>query len=90
VLWGIDAPRLRLRSPAGITDPGRLAVGVYADIVVFDAGTSVTRRPSRLPKQLAIGIRHVVVNGAPVLRDGAPTSARPGRGIRLETPRARD
>jgi N-acyl-D-amino-acid deacylase len=75
---------------AGITDRGRLAVGAYADIVVFDAGTVCDTATFENPKQLAVGIRHVVVNGAPVLRDGAPTGARPGRGIRLITPRARD
>jgi N-acyl-D-amino-acid deacylase len=75
---------------AGITDRGRLAVGVYADIVVFDAGIVCDTATFENPKQLAVGIRHVVVNGAPVLRDGAPTGALPGRGIRLETPRARE
>jgi N-acyl-D-aspartate/D-glutamate deacylase len=33
------------------------------------------------------GIRHVLVNGTPVVRDGAPVSgALPGRPVRAEAP----
>lgn len=40
------------------------------------------------PRQLAAGIRHVLVNGTTVLREGEPTGARPGRGLRLHPPLA--
>jgi N-acyl-D-aspartate/D-glutamate deacylase len=75
---------------AGIADRGRIAAGLYADIVAFDPETACDTATFEDPKRLAVGIRHVVVNGVPVLRDGEPTGARPGRGIRLEAPRARD
>ena len=49
----------------------------------------VTRAADRAtfenPKQLAVGIHHVIVNGEPVLRDGDPTGARPDRGLRRST-----
>ena len=34
------------------------------------------------PVQTSVGIRHVLVNGVPVVRDGAVTGARPGRALR--------
>ncbi len=43
------------------------------------------RRPgdlSRQPHAYAVGMRHVFVNGAQVLRDGEPTGATPGRVVR--------
>ena len=33
------------------------------------------------PHQYAVGMQHVVVNGVPVLRDGEPTGAMPGRAL---------
>ena len=34
------------------------------------------------PHQYAVGVQHVVVNGVPVLRDGEPTGAMPGRALK--------
>ena len=34
------------------------------------------------PFRLSQGVRHLLVNGAPVLLDGRQTSARPGRVLR--------
>ena len=54
----------------------------FADLVVFDAGrigtTSDYDRPRRDPK----GVRHVLVNGRCVVRDGKLTDELPGRAIR--------
>src|SRR2546423_1277983 len=33
------------------------------------------------PHQLAVGVKHVFVNGAQVLKDGEPTGAKPGRAL---------
>lgn len=62
----------------GLSDRGALVPGMAADIAVFDLerlGTSVS------PRELIArprGVEHVLVNGVPVIRDGEPTSARPG------------
>jgi len=72
-MTGLAAAALDLR------DRGRLAPGCYADIVVFDPDTVLDRATYAQPHQFPAGIRHVFVNGTPVLRDGQPTGARPGR-----------
>jgi dihydroorotase len=66
---------------------GRLAVGADADVTVFDAATVIDRATYEKPMQPSEGIRHVLVNGTPVVRDGAPMSgALPGRPVRAEAP----
>ncbi|CAN5854475.1 D-aminoacylase [soil metagenome] len=67
---------------AGLAERGRLADGLFADIAVFDPDTVCDRATFESPKRLAVGVEHVIVNGVPVLRDGEPTGALPGRGLR--------
>jgi dihydroorotase/N-acyl-D-amino-acid deacylase len=67
---------------AGLAERGVLEVGRYADIVVFDPETACDTATFEAPKRLAVGIDHVIVNGVPVLRDGEPTGALPGFGLR--------
>jgi len=62
----------------GLTDRGALLPGMAADVALFDlpaVGTSVA--PDDLIARPR-GVPHVLVNGLPVVRDGQPTSARPG------------
>jgi N-acyl-D-aspartate/D-glutamate deacylase len=61
---------------------GRIAPGMYADITVFDADTIADRATFDDPHQYPVGIRHVVVNGTPIIRGGALTGATPGRVIK--------
>ena len=61
-----------------LKDRGRLAPGAFADIVVFDPEAVGDRATFAVPRQYAVGITHVVVNGRPTLRDGAFTEARGG------------
>ncbi|MGQ0701664.1 MAG: N-acyl-D-amino-acid deacylase family protein [Gemmatimonadales bacterium] len=65
-----------------IRDRGLLREGFYADVVLFDAATVGDRATFEQPHQLSVGIRHVLVNGTLVLRDGVPTGAKPGRALR--------
>jgi len=66
----------------GITDRGRLAPGVVADVVVFDPAKIVDRATFENPHQYAAGVNHVFVGGVAVLLDGEMTKARPGKILR--------
>lgn len=66
----------------GIRDRGLLREGMYADIVVFDPTTVADRATYEDPHRLSVGIEHVFVNGAAVVRDGRHTGALPGRIVR--------
>jgi dihydroorotase/N-acyl-D-amino-acid deacylase len=65
-----------------IQDRGVLREGLFADVVVFDPVTIVDRATFEQPHQLSEGVRHVLVNGQPVLLDGTHTGATPGRALR--------
>ncbi|MBA3730392.1 MAG: D-aminoacylase [Sphingomonas sp.] len=66
----------------GIKDRGRLAPGMKGDLAIFDAATIADKATFAKPQQFAVGMRHVLVNGQPVLLDGEMTSARPGQAVR--------
>jgi hypothetical protein len=63
---------------------GRLAPGMDADVVVFDPATISDQATYSASTRPSSGIRHVLVNGEFVVRDGelVPT-ARPGRPVRV-------
>ena len=64
---------------------GRLQAGMDADVVVFDAETISDRATYERSTLPSAGIRHVLVNGTFVVRDGAIVlDARPGRPVRAE------
>lgn len=66
----------------GLTDRGRIARGQKADVVVFDAARVKDMATFEQPRQYAIGIPHVLVNGVAVVENGRHTGARPGRALR--------
>lgn len=61
---------------------GMIQEGMYADIVVFDPEIIRDYATYQEPHQLSIGIRFVLINGVPVIRDGEHTGAMPGRILR--------
>ena len=63
-------------------DRGRIAVGLAADLVVFDYDRLQDHATFAKPHQPSTGVQHVLVNGQLVLSDGALTDARPGRVLR--------
>ncbi|MBK1787964.1 N-acyl-D-amino-acid deacylase family protein [Prauserella cavernicola] len=68
----------------GLTERGRLRRGLVADIAVFDAETVTDTATYEAPRSYALGVRHVLVNGRSVLRDGTPTAERAGRVLRRQ------
>ena len=75
-LTGLPAERWKLK------ERGCLAAGCFADVVVFDPATIQDHSTYEKPQQFATGVRDVLVNGVPVLRDGEHTGAKPGRVVR--------
>jgi len=67
---------------ATFTDRGILRPGMKADIIVFDADQIRDNATFEAPNQFSSGVEDVIVNGVPVLRDGAMTGALPGRTVR--------
>jgi N-acyl-D-aspartate/D-glutamate deacylase len=64
---------------------GRLQAGGDADVVVFDPATVSDRASYTSSTRPSAGIRHVLVNGTPVVRDGEIVAdALPGRPVRAD------
>lgn len=71
------APSMRLR--------GRLEPGAAADIVMIDPDRVSDLATFTDPTRPSIGVRHLLVNGHPVVRDGElDVDAYPGRAVRGE------
>ncbi len=72
------------RAPA-MRRKGRLRAGADADVVIFDADTLADQATYTDSTRPSAGIRHVLVNGAFVVRAGSIVpDARPGRAVRAE------
>ena len=69
-------------SRVGIADRGILRPGMMADITVFDPSTVQDVATYNDPLHYSIGVKHVFVNGKPVLLDAKITGERPGRALR--------
>jgi N-acyl-D-aspartate/D-glutamate deacylase len=77
-----EAVRKMTSQPAnrlGIADRGVLRAGMKADVVVFDPATVRDTSTYAKPDQYSTGIAWVLVNGVPVVANGKPTNALPGR-----------
>jgi N-acyl-D-glutamate deacylase len=62
---------------------GRLQLGMDADLVVFDLNTIADQATYVQPNQRSVGMRHVIVNGVPVILEGELVrDALPGKAIR--------
>ncbi len=75
-LTSLSADSLRIK------DRGRLVVGNYADIVVFDPAAIGDTATYDMPHQLATGVDTVFVNGVLTVSGGKHTGAKAGRVVR--------
>ncbi|GAA3660305.1 D-aminoacylase [Nonomuraea antimicrobica] len=66
----------------GLADRGVLTESARADLAVFDPERVADTATYAAPLSYATGVRHVVVNGRPVVRDSVVTGQRPGRVLR--------
>jgi N-acyl-D-aspartate/D-glutamate deacylase len=77
-----DAIRKMTLLPAatiGMVDRGAIAVGMAADITVFDPAKVIDHATFAQPTLESEGIRHVIVNGVIALADGKVTAERAGQ-----------
>ena len=80
-----EAVRKATSMPAaqlGLKDRGRIAVGYFADLVLFDAAKVSDRATIENWDAEPSGIPDVMVNGRWVLRDGRVSAERPGKVLR--------
>ncbi len=63
----------------GLSERGTIRTGAVADVLVFDPATFRDAATYDDPTQLAPGVRHLLLNGQAVIRDGGFTETLAGR-----------
>jgi N-acyl-D-aspartate/D-glutamate deacylase len=81
-------PALRLETvTASAHRKGRLQEGADADIVIFDPAAVQDKATYRAPLTPSVGMKHVLVRGTPVVRDGQVVDGvSPGKAITADAP----
>ena len=70
---------------AAASRKGRIQPGADADMAIFDLATVADRATYAAPSQAAVGMKHVLVNGVAVVKDGTfVEGVAPGRAIARE------
>ena len=78
----MPAQRLEKRAPV-FHDKGRIRVGADADITIFNPDTVIDKATFEDPLQFSAGVSYVLVNGVPVVKEGATVSGVfPGKAAR--------
>jgi hypothetical protein len=68
-------------STIGMSDRGLIALGMAADITIFDPSTIIDRATYENPAVLSEGVRNVLVNGRVAVNNGVATGVRGGRAL---------
>ena len=68
-------------STIGMSDRGVIALGMAADIVVFDPNTIIDHATYENPAVPSEGVKYVLVNGKTALKNGAATNVWGGRAL---------
>jgi N-acyl-D-aspartate/D-glutamate deacylase len=77
----IAASSAQVAEVFGLHGRGRLCVGCFADVIVFDPAEVEEVATYIEPDRLARGMRWVFINGVAVVSDGSLTGALPGRAL---------
>jgi N-acyl-D-aspartate/D-glutamate deacylase len=77
----LPAQRLERRVPS-MKNKGRIRAGADADLTMFDPQLIIDKSTFQEPAKYSEGIRFVIVNGVPVVKDGQLQSVFPGRPVR--------
>jgi N-acyl-D-amino-acid deacylase len=75
-LTGLPSERLKIQGR------GKLAMGFYADVIIFDLNKMKENSTYEKPHQLSEGIEQVFVNGKQVLKNGEHTGVFSGKFIK--------
>ena len=78
----IQASSAQVAETFGIRQRGKLAIGNFADVIVFDEKTVNERATYEQPEQLAVGMKFILVNGKLAVEDGKYTGTLAGRALR--------
>jgi N-acyl-D-aspartate/D-glutamate deacylase len=78
----MPAQRLERRVPS-MRNKGRIRLGADADLTIFDPQLIIDKSTFQEPAKYSEGVRFVLVNGVPVVKDGQLQSGvYPGRAVR--------
>ncbi|MGH9840497.1 MAG: prolyl oligopeptidase family serine peptidase, partial [Blastocatellia bacterium] len=82
----IQASSLQVAETFHLKDRGKIGLGYFADIILFDEKTIADRATYEQPELLAEGVKFVLVNGKMVIDGGKFSGTLAGRALRKSTP----
>ncbi len=69
----------------GLERRGYLKPGYFADIVIFDPAEFSPQASYQSPREYALGVRHLIVNGTPLVSEGEYSGQLPGQALLKQT-----
>jgi len=81
----IQASSLQVAETFKLKDRGKLSLGYFADVIVFDEKTIADRSTYESPEVFAAGMKYVIVNGKLAIDGGKYTGSLAGKALRKPT-----